>query len=145
MRGNDDSGKIDLTKQEVGEENFGRLLRYRAVQCGDANLEEQLISAPRNTGYTSGDIQNQIIECVGAELRQTVVSCVKTAKFYVIMADETTDITATEQLSLCLRYYNHDLKKVCENFVCFLDVLDKEYHSDINPEIVINQEPFQRQ
>ena len=58
----------------------------------------------------------------------------------MIMADETTDITATEQLSLCLRYYDHDLKKVCEDFICFLDVLDKEYHSNTNPEIVINQE-----
>ena len=140
LRGNDDSGKIDLTKQEVGEGNFRRLLRYRAVQCGDTNLEEQLKSAPRNACYTSGDIQNQIIECVGAELRQTVVSRVKKAGFYVIMADETTDITATEQLSLCLRYYDHDLKKVCEDFICFLDVLDKEYHSNTNPEIVINQE-----
>ena len=100
MRGNDDSGKTDLTKQQVGEGNFRHLLRYRAVQCGDTNSEEQLKSAPRNVCDTSGDIQNQIIEGVGAELRQTVVSHVKKAGFYMIMADETTDITATEHLSL---------------------------------------------
>ena len=56
------------------------------------------------------------------------------------MANDTTDITATEQLSLCLRYYDHDLKKVCEDFVCFLDVLVKKYHSNTNSEIFINQE-----
>ena len=58
------------------------------------------------------------------------------------MADETTDISVVEQLSLCLRYYDCNKKTICEDFVCFLDVLDKEYGS--NPgkpgEVVVNQD-----
>jgi hypothetical protein len=122
LRGNDDSGELDLTKPKAGEGNFRRLLRFRAIQSGDTNLEEHIRSSPRNGCYTSGDIQNQVLECVGAELRQTIVSRVKEAGFYVIMADETTDISAVEQLSLCLRYYDCNKKTICEDFVCFLDV-----------------------
>ncbi len=139
LRGNDDSGELDLTKPKAGEGNFRRLLRFRAIQSGDTNLEEHIKSSPRNGCYTSGDIQNQVLECVGAELRQTIVSRVKEAGFYVIMADETTDISAVEQLSLCLRYYDCNKKTICEDFVCFLDVLDKEYSS--NPsEVDVNQD-----
>jgi hypothetical protein len=57
------------------------------------------------------------------------------------MAGETTDISAIEQLSLCLRYYDCNEKTICD-FVCFLDVLDKEYGSNPgNPgEVVVNQD-----
>ena len=77
--------------------------------------------------------------------RVTANNCfsrVKEAGFYVIMADETTDISAVEQLSLCLRYYDCNKKTICEDFVCFLDVLDKEYGSNPgNPgEVVVNQD-----
>ena len=110
----------------MGEGNFKRLLRFR-VQAGDTNLEDQIKTAPLNACYTSGDIQNQVIKCIGSELRDKVISRVKKSGFYVIMADETTDISSTEQLSLCLRYYNQEKKAICEDFISFIDVLNEAY------------------
>ena len=110
----------------MGEGNFKRLLRFR-VQAGDTNLEDQIKTAPLNACYTSGDIQNQVIKCIGRELRDKVISRVKKSGFYVIMADETTDISSTEQLSLCLRYYDQEKKAICEDFISFIDVLNEAY------------------
>ena len=110
----------------MGEGNFKRLLRFR-VQAGDTNLEDQIKTAPLNACYTSGDIQNQVIKCIGSELRDKVISRVKKSGFYVIMADETTDISSTEQLSLCLRYYDQEKKAICEDFISFIDVLNEAY------------------
>ncbi|CAB4035202.1 Hypothetical predicted protein, partial [Paramuricea clavata] len=83
------------------------------------------------------------LECVGAELRQTFVSRVKEAGVYVIKnPQKTTDISAVEQLSLFLRYYDCNEKTIWEDSVCFLDVLDKEYGSNPgNPgEVVVKQD-----
>ena len=126
LQGNDDSGHIDLAKLKMGEGNFKHLLRFR-VQAGDTNLEDQIKTAPLNACYTSGDIQNQVIKCIGSELRDKVISRVKKSGFYVIMADETTDISSTEQLSLCLRYYDQEKKAICEDFISFIDVLNEAY------------------
>ena len=46
------------------------------------------------------------------------------------MADETTDISSTEQLAVCFRYYDKDSKTIREDFVEFLDVLEKAYGSE---------------
>ncbi|CAB4036660.1 Hypothetical predicted protein [Paramuricea clavata] len=61
------------------------------------------------------------------------------------MADETTVISAVEQLSLCFSYYDCNEKTICENFIFLLDVLDKEKGS--NPgnsansgEVVVRQD-----
>ena len=93
-------------------------------------MKDQILHAPRNACYTSGDIQNQIIDCVGDELKDRVVACVKKAGFYVVMADETTDISSTEQLAVCFHYYDKDSKTIRKDFVEFLDVLEKAYGSE---------------
>ncbi|KAJ8031080.1 hypothetical protein HOLleu_27690 [Holothuria leucospilota] len=71
LRGRDDSGPMDVENTKDGEGIFRRLLRYR-IESGDRELREQIVSAPRNACYTSGDIQNQIISCVGAEIKEKI-------------------------------------------------------------------------
>ena len=46
------------------------------------------------------------------------------------MADETTDISSTEQLAVCFHYYDKDSKTIRKDFVEFLDVLEKAYGSE---------------
>ena len=96
------SGPIDLQQNQQGEGLFRRMLRFR-VQSGDTVLENHIKKAPKNAVYTSPVIQNQLINCIGDEIRDHVLQKARRARFYVIMADETTDIASTEQLSLCLR------------------------------------------
>ena len=62
--------------------------------------------------YTSHDIQNEIIEIMALEILREVIQSVKNANFYSIMADETQDVSNTEQLSFFVR-------SVGENFEVF--------------------------
>ena len=51
-----------------------------------------------------------------------MVEQVKQARFFTILADETSDVSQTEKLSLCLRYYCN--KTIREEFIGFVDVHD---------------------
>ena len=71
-------------------------------------LAEHLISATGNATYTSGQIQNELIDIIGRQIRQYIASRVQQAKWFTVIADEVTDASNKEQLSLV---------------VCFVDVV----------------------
>ena len=57
---------------------------------------------------------------VGDRIRESIINEVKDAKFYSIIADEVTDVSNREELSLVVRYlYNKEVKEV---FVDFIEV-----------------------
>ena len=64
--------------------------------------------------YTSPDIQNELIELcgadtkVGAEILNQLVDACKRSPCFAIIADECTDKATKEQLSLCLRFHDHE-------------------------------------
>ena len=72
----------------------------------------------------------KVVQCIADELRDKVESREKTSGFYVIRRDETTDESSTEQLSVCLKYYDNESKQIWEDFVAFLDVMDKKYAAE---------------
>ena len=43
------------------------------------------------------------------------------------MANEMTDISSTEKMSLCLRYIDRESQELKDDFIGILDILDKEY------------------
>jgi len=129
LRGNDDSGPLNLNTIDPGEGNFRRLLKFR-IDAGDLDLRDHITNAPRDACYTSAEIQNDIIQCIEAQLKDKVIARVQQNGFYCILADETTDISGVEQLSLCVRYYDCELCSVREDFIAFIDVLDKQYSSE---------------
>ena len=100
---NSESNILDLNELQHQEGLFRRSLRFR-VQSGDENLRKHLENAPKNAVYISPKIQNAFISCIGQEIKDNVLQKIRKANFYVIMADEATDISSTEQLSLCIRY-----------------------------------------
>ena len=70
----------------------------------DNNLSDHLSSAAKNARYLSPQVQNEMIDCLGEVIRSTLVSNVNQSKFISIMADETTDVSTIQQLSVCVRY-----------------------------------------
>lgn len=54
--------------------------------------------------YTSKTIQNELVSVIGDKIRSSIVSEVKEAKFYSIIANEVTDVSNKEELSLVVRY-----------------------------------------
>ncbi|VDH97194.1 Hypothetical predicted protein [Mytilus galloprovincialis] len=71
--------------------------------------------------YLSPQIQNELIQCCELEIRERIVQKCKASGFYSIMADETTDVSVTEQLSLCIRYVDNDTYEVRADILGFVE------------------------
>lgn len=128
LRGHRDDGPFSGrgTRDEDNYEdggNFRSLLEFR-VDAGDEILRNHLETASKNATYISKTVQNELIECCRKVMISKIIQQVKESKYFTIIADETTDISVIEQMSLCLRYV--DLKKVeiKERFIKFIQVDD---------------------
>ena len=104
FRGHHDD-KIDcLTAYDLHQNqgNFIELVRFWAET--DEALRRHLEVAPKNARYTSKTIQNELIDTVSKAIRTEILSEVKAAKFYSIIADELTDIGNKKEHSISLCY-----------------------------------------
>ena len=127
LGGHRDTGRISEEKGGSNEGNFRALLRYRAG--GDTNLRHHLEKSAGNALYLSPSIQNEIINCIGTMMTNKVADDVIASDggpCFSILADETTDITAREQLSICIRHVTDD-GNIREDFVGFCDVHDETF------------------
>lgn len=125
LRGHRDHGQLDLTSSHPDNEgNFKALLRFK-VQAGDKVLEQHITSCAKNATYTSWNVQNQILDACNQIILKDIVEEVNAAKCFSILADETADISNTEQLTLCVRYLKRmegNEFKVCEQFLQFFPI-----------------------
>ena len=106
----------ELEERNLG--NFVECLRFRAEH--DRILARHLQSAPCNATYTSKTSQNEMIYVVGTVIRTDILNEVKKSKYYSIIADEVTDLSNKEQLSLSVRYVTDET--VREMFLDFVEV-----------------------
>lgn len=124
LRGHRDSGPISLYKDENcvdNQGNFRELIRFR-VDSGDHVLQNHLETSHKNASYLSPLIQNEIISTYNKLILKQLVDNVNKVKGFTILADETTDISNKEQMSLCVRYvYN---KTIREDFLQFIEIHD---------------------
>ncbi|XP_014461093.3 52 kDa repressor of the inhibitor of the protein kinase [Alligator mississippiensis] len=123
LRGKHDDGELDMNNEGKSEGIFQSLLRSRC-QAGDVTLHEHLVKAPKNAKYTSKTIQNEIIQKSAIIIRSKLVNEINESGFFTVLADETTDISNTEQMSVCVRYVREEPLIVCEVFLGFLPVYD---------------------
>ena len=84
-------------------------------------MQDHLASAPKNATYTSPDIQNQVIDILGDHILEKILLKVKKAQLFTLIADEVTDCSNKEQLSLMLRYINPDDYCIPEDLVTFME------------------------
>ena len=103
---------------EFEERNLGNFVEFLVEH--DHILAKHLQNAPCNATYTSKTIQNEMIDVVGTVIRSDILKEVKKSKYYSIMADEITDLSNKEQLSLCVRYVTDETVK--EMFLDFIEV-----------------------
>lgn len=86
--------------------NFIQLLKLRAIDNPDI-----LVWLERSQRkYTSPDIQNEMLQIMALKVLREIASTISNEQWYTIMADETTDISNSEQLVTCLRHVNDDLE-----------------------------------
>ena len=91
------------------------------MEAGDTILGQHLATGSRNATYTSSGIQNEITEVLGSQIRQKIIDKVKASQWFTVIADEVTDCSNKEQLSLVLRYVDTDTVLIREDVVGFLE------------------------
>ena len=112
-RHRDDHFDFEQGAESLNQGNFIELVHFRAET--DQVLADHLANAPKNAKYTSKTIQNSLIDVVRSHVLSDILAEVRRAKYYTIIADEVTDLSNKEQLSLTLRYVLDG--KVKEDFV----------------------------
>jgi hypothetical protein len=95
---------------------FLELVHFMALS-GDVILDDHLKNMSANATYLSPDIQNQMIDIVGNAVKEVVVSEVKTAGYYSVLMDETTDTSRCEQVSIMVRFVDTAAEDA-DNVVC---------------------------
>ena len=123
FRGHRDSGPHNLEREENNENegNFRALLRYRGKY--NEVFKKDFASAGHNAQYVSPRIQNEIISVCNELILERLVDSINRSRFFSVLADETTDISCQEQLSLCTRYLNDDFA-IEECFLQFVPITD---------------------
>ena len=93
-----------LTRQHIAHTtNFGELVDL-IVKCSGEDLKQFIESAGRNTMYTSKDSVVEFVEAIGLWVEEALVKRIQQAPFYSLMADECTDISTVEELSIFCRW-----------------------------------------
>ncbi|KAJ8886146.1 hypothetical protein PR048_012355 [Dryococelus australis] len=69
--------------------------------------------------------QNDLIECCGDIIVQKIITKIKKARFFSVLADETTDSSNSEQISISIRYVDKSHPHaVREDLIKFVKVID---------------------
>ena len=113
----------DLERDTTGAHNHGNflsLLHFR-VDSGDTVLGDHFAKASQNATYTSSVIQNQIIDVVSNQVRDKIIRKVKAAKWFSVIADEVTDVSNKEILSLNVRYWDDKHCLIREDLLGFFE------------------------
>ena len=99
--------------------NFLEILNVVAKH--DLVVHKELTQGPRNATYTSGDIQNDMLDVMAEAIRIKITTNVKKAGIYFILADETRDCSKKEQLSIVVRYVDVESANMHEHFLAFTE------------------------
>ena len=71
--------------------------------------------------YNHHDVQNELLNLMGAQVLRKKLDTVRERRFYSMMADEGTDVSNAEQLSFCVRSVDDNLN-VDEDFLGFYEL-----------------------
>ena len=97
------------------------MLRYAGKL--DSDLESLLEKNKAFLGV-SATTQNDILECALKVYRREVVSQVEQTHFIAVIADETTDISVQNQLSIVLKYIHKCCGEILINAIFKIQLLE---------------------
>jgi hypothetical protein len=118
FRGDDDDGLPDTSNRSQGA--FKGIVQFRS-DAGDTVLANHIKNCAKNAMYLSATIQNELIIVCGTHIRTKLLrELIDNNRNFAIIADETSDVAGTEQLSLTIRYVSVEPKvEIKEIFVGF--------------------------
>ncbi len=85
-------------------------------------------TAPKNAIHLSPTTQNELIECCAEEIREILINRIQAVGHFTVLADETMDISGTEQMSICVHYVNEEEEtvEIREDFLGFCPLLKQD-------------------
>ena len=92
-----------LACQHIAHSTNSEKLVSLVVACGGEDLKTYLESAGKNAMYTLRIAFTEFIEALGTWVEESLLKHLHQAPFYSIMADECTDVSTVEELSLFCR------------------------------------------
>uniref|UniRef100_A0A8C2DXL4 TTF-type domain-containing protein n=1 Tax=Cyprinus carpio TaxID=7962 RepID=A0A8C2DXL4_CYPCA len=92
-------------RESEDSDNRGNFIETLTVIANHDALISEKMREKGNAKYTSGAIQNEILECLANMVRDDIVKEVKESEVFSVIADESKDLQKKEQLSLVVRYY----------------------------------------
>ncbi|XP_068703792.1 zinc finger MYM-type protein 1-like [Montipora foliosa] len=120
---------VTMTRQNISlrghvpeESNFNSLMALVAQH--NSTLRHHLENARGNAKYTSPEIQNELLDLSAQQIVNNIVSDCKKAGCYAFIADESTDVSVKEQISVCVRFVqkgNNGRHIIREEFLSFVD------------------------
>ncbi|XP_056687912.1 uncharacterized protein [Spinacia oleracea] len=111
----------DESEMSDNKGNFKELLLWLAENDKKAK-KVVLKSAPGNNQMNAPSIQRELINCCAKETTKLIIEDFGD-EFFVILADESSDISQQEQLALCVRYVCKQ-GRACERFIGIVHVED---------------------
>ncbi|XP_060077094.1 zinc finger MYM-type protein 1-like [Ylistrum balloti] len=103
--------------------NFMALLKK--VAENNKTPRNHLDNPLAQVNYTSPKIQNELIEICGEMIRDKIVQSCEKASFFALIADEATDSSTTEQVSICVRFLDESQEMIVrEELLGFVQASD---------------------
>jgi hypothetical protein len=90
---------IAIRGHEENKGNYLAILQYRAKS--DELLQKHLNDKTKKTRYLSPKIQNELLDMSAEQIRRDIVRDCNNAACFALIADEATDSSTKEQISLC--------------------------------------------
>jgi hypothetical protein len=75
-----------------------------------------LLTSQNRNKWLGHDTENEMVECLAHDLLRNLADDIRSHGYFSIIVDETTDLSTTEQLTLCIRH-------VSDNFHVYEDVI----------------------
>lgn len=114
------------TSDRLFQRNNGNFLKeVELISLFDPVLKQHVANVERGGVHTTYllDTQNELIDCIGGKIVQSMVSEIKKAKYFSIILDCTPDLSHKEQLSAIIRIVAvEDQPVIQEHFMGFLEV-----------------------
>ena len=106
-------------RENDASENRGNLMELLTLRSQDNEmLLRFFVNKEKTFRYVSPDYQNQFLDIMSNQVLGQIINNVKSAGIFSVIMDETQDLRRHEQVSLVLRYCDHELN-VHESFVGF--------------------------
>lgn len=96
-------------------------MKYKAK---DIPFLKTFLESDSRNKYLSPRIQNEVINICNDILLKKLVDKVNASKCFSVLADETTDVSVSEQLTICVRYISgtgNDVQ-INEEFIKFVEI-----------------------